>query len=35
MNLFEKMAAITADMDTIAKNLTVETGKGKGYKAVS
>ena len=35
MNLFEKMAAITADMDTVAKNLTVETTKGRGYKAVS
>ena len=35
MNLFEKMAAITADMDTVAKNLTVETAKGRGYKAVS
>ena len=35
MNLFEKMAAITADMETVAKNLTVETVKGRGYKAVS
>lgn len=35
MNLFEKMAAITADMETVAKNLTVETAKGRGYKAVS
>lgn len=35
MNLFEKMAAITKDMETVAKNLTVETVKGRGYKAVS
>lgn len=35
MNIFEKMAAITADMDTVAKNLIVETAKGRGYKAVS
>lgn len=35
MNIFEKMLAITADVATVAKNLNVETGKGKGYKAVS
>lgn len=35
MNIFEKMAAITAELQTVAKNLNVETGKGKGYKAVS
>ena len=29
------MAAITAELQTVAKNLTVETGRGKGYKAVS
>lgn len=29
------MAAITADMQTVAKNLEVETGKNKSYKAVS
>lgn len=35
MNIYQKMAAITAELQTIAKNLTVETGRGKGYKAVS
>lgn len=35
MNIYQKMAAITADLQTVAKNLNVETGKGKGYKAVS
>lgn len=34
-NIFQRMAAITAELQTVAKNLTVETGKGKGYKAVS
>ena len=29
------MAAITAELQTVAKNLTVETVRGKGYKAVS
>lgn len=35
MNIYEKMAEITATINTVAKNLQVETGKGKGYKAVS
>jgi len=35
MNIFEKMAAITAELQTVAKNLTVPSGGGKGYKAVS
>ena len=35
MNIYQKMAAITAELQTVAKNLTVDTGKGKGYKAVS
>lgn len=35
MNIYQKMAAITADLRTVGKNLMVETGKGKGYKAVS
>lgn len=35
MNIYQKMAAITAELQTVAKNLVVETGKGKGYKAVS
>lgn len=34
-NIYQKMAAITAELQTVAKNLTVETAKGKGYKAVS
>jgi hypothetical protein len=35
MNIYQKMAAITAELQTVAKNLDVETGKGKSYKAVS
>lgn len=35
MNIYEKMAEITAAINTVAKNLQVGTGKGKGYKAVS
>lgn len=34
-NIFQRMAAITAELGTVAKNLNVETGKGKVYKAVS
>ena len=34
-NIFQRMAAITAELQTVAKNLNVETGKGKSYKAVS
>lgn len=34
MNIFEKMAAITAELQTVAKNLTVGFGNNK-YKAVS
>lgn len=34
MNIYEKMSAITTEVAAVAKNLTVETGKGK-YKAVS
>lgn len=34
MNIFEKMAAITAELQTVAKNLTVGYGNNK-YKAVS
>lgn len=34
MNIFQKLAAITADLQTVAKNLTVSTGKNS-YKAVS
>lgn len=35
MNIFQRMAGVTAELQTVAKNLMVETGKGKGYKAVS
>ena len=34
MNIFEKMSAITAELQTVGKNLTVGTGNNK-YKAVS
>ena len=35
MNIYQKMANVTAELQTVAKNLDVETGKGKSYKAVS
>ena len=35
MNIFQKMAAITNELQTVAKNLTVSTGKNNSYKAVS
>lgn len=35
MNIFEKLAAITAELQTVAKNLTVATSKTASYKAVS
>lgn len=35
MNIYQKMAAITAELRTVAKNLNVETGNGKAYKAVA
>lgn len=34
-NIMQRMAAITADLQTVAKNLSVETGRGNSYKAVS
>lgn len=34
MNIFEKMSAITAELQTVAKNLTVGTGNNQ-YRAVS
>lgn len=34
-NIFKRMSAITAELQTVAKNLTVSTGNNKGYKAVS
>lgn len=35
MNIYEKLAAITTELQTVAKNLSVEISGGKGYKAVS
>lgn len=35
MNIYEKMSAITAELQTVAKNLTVQTTKNSSYKAVS
>jgi len=34
MNIYEKMLSATAQIETVAKAATVETGKGKRYKAV-
>lgn len=34
-NIFQRMAAITEELQTVAKNLTVSTGKNNSYKAVS
>lgn len=34
MNIFEKMSAITNELGVVAKNLNVDMGKGKSYKAV-
>lgn len=34
-NIYQRMAAITADLRTVAKNLTVPTGGKNSYKAVS
>lgn len=35
MNIYHRMSAITAELQTVAKNLTVSTGKNNSYKAVS
>jgi hypothetical protein len=35
MNIYEKLSAITAELQTVAKNLTVQTNKTSSYKAVS
>lgn len=35
MNLYQKLLKIQEELGVVAKNLEVETGKGKGYKAVS
>lgn len=34
-NIHQRLSAITAELQTVAKNLNVETGKGKSYRAVS
>jgi len=34
MNIYEKMSAITNELGVVAKNLNVDIGKGKSYKAV-
>lgn len=34
MNIFEKMSAITSELGVVGKNLNVDMGKGKSYKAV-
>lgn len=34
-NIFQKMLMATAKIATVAKNLQVDTGAGRGYKAVS
>lgn len=35
MNIFQRMSCITAELQTVAKNLTVATAKNASYKAVS
>lgn len=35
MNIFQKMSAVTNELQTVAKNLTVQTTKTSSYKAVS
>lgn len=35
MNIYQRSAAITAELQTVAKNLNVSTGNGREYKAVS
>lgn len=35
MNIFQKMSAVTNELQTVAKNLIVSTGKNNSYKAVS
>ena len=34
-NIYQRMSLITAELRTVAKNLTVSTGKNNSYKAVS
>lgn len=35
LNIYQRMSKATEEIGVVAKNLMVETGKGKGYKAVS
>lgn len=35
MNIFQRMSTITTELQTVAKNLTVQTTKTSSYKAVS
>ena len=35
LNIFQRMAGITAELQTVAKNLTVQQTKNSSYKAVS
>lgn len=35
MNIFQRMSAVTSELQTVAKNLTVATGRTSSYKAVS
>ena len=35
MNIYQKMLAATSEIATVAKNLTVDQGAGRSYKAVS
>ena len=35
LNIFQRMSKATEEIGVVAKNLMVETAKGKGYKAVS
>lgn len=35
MNIYQKLSAITSELQTVAKNLTVQTSKTASYKAVS
>lgn len=35
MNIFQRMSAVTSELQTVAKNLTVSTGRTSSYKAVS
>ena len=32
MNIFQRMSAVTSELQTVAKNLTVSTGRNNSYK---